>query len=107
MSDIDETSNSTGYECPYCGHHHVCDDWGYEYESEVIECDSCDKKFYATANHTVDFEATPDCELNGIEHDLVFYDKSSLDGYNSYFCDICNKCILKKVNSISDTVEKE
>ena len=89
MSKFDETSEDTGYKCPYCGYLDICDDWGYDYEGDILDCEQCGKKFYASAIHTVDFQATPNCELNGEEHKLRHFKN------NAYFCEICNKCIIK------------
>ena len=91
---FDEEMESEGYRCPYCKEVHFCDDWGYDYDGEVIKCGDCGKKFYATADHSVTFNSTPDCELNDEEHDLEFYSKTN-SGKDSFFCNVCNKCVIK------------
>lgn len=93
MSKFEDTSESLGYKCPYCGSQHECDDWGYDYDGQEMECDECNKKFYATANHSVDFDSEPDCELNNEDHVLTFYKKH--DNGDAYFCDTCGKCVIK------------
>lgn len=89
MSEIEETNESEGYKCPYCGYMHTCDDWGYDYDGVGHKCDGCDKFFYATAQHNVDFVSGPDCELNGDEHKLSHFKD------NAYFCDVCSQCVIK------------
>jgi len=88
MSRYEETSESNGYKCPYCGELHEVDDWGHDYDEETMECSVCQKKFYATASHSVDYESMPDCEVNGEEHKLEHFRD------NSYFCEICNRCVI-------------
>ena len=89
-SKFTEQIASEGYICPYCEETHYCDDWGHDYDGEVVECEECGKKFRATASHSVDFYARPDCELNGGEHDYVWNEAGA------YFCSVCNHCKLKE-----------
>lgn len=92
MSEFDYEMSNEGYKCPYCGYEVTCDDWGYDYNGEEVECEECGKKYYATADHSVSFNSTPDCELNNEEHDLV-----NVDGIDkAKFCSKCNKCVLIK-----------
>lgn len=94
MSKFNDTSELIGYKCPYCGAQHECDDWGCDYDGQEVDCDVCEKKFYATANHSVDFDAEPDCELNGDVHELSF-NRVMDNGKTVYFCDVCGKCFIK------------
>jgi hypothetical protein len=87
MSKYEYEYQDDGYKCPYCGQQTTCDDWGFDYEGEIQECEECNKKYYATAIHNIDFKSMPDCELNNDRHIL----NKRLD---CYFCDICGKCIL-------------
>ena len=94
MSKYEETRETEGYKCPYCGHMPTCDDWGHDYEGEEYECDECGKVSYATAIHTVDFETTPNCLLNNEEH--VYTETKTLKSGGLYSnCDICGEYLFK------------
>jgi hypothetical protein len=94
MSKFDYTIEDDGYKCPYCGNTTICDDWGFDYDGEIIECDVCNKKYRASANTTTSFKAKPDCELNGEKHRFKKYSEHS----KCAFCEICGKCeLLNKI----------
>lgn len=97
-SKYSDESSSEGYICPYCKEESCCDDWGYDYDGEVVECHGCGKKFEATANHSVAFVSAPDCELNNEKHDLEFY-KNEGSNNASYFCKVCEKCVIKEIET--------
>ena len=56
--------------CPYCNK--VCDNDGINAldldRKTELECDHCEKRFYATAE--VVYSTYSDCKLNGEEHEL-------------------------------------
>ena len=94
MSNIEEQIEDDGYVCPYCKHKHICDDWGHDFDGETLTCSDCGKNFYATANHSTTYEATPNCELNNDEHNLEYHSDTSSGG-KAYFCSVCNQCEIK------------
>lgn len=98
-TEFDSMYENEGYRCPYCRALHYCDDWGYDYEGEVMDCEECEKKFMATAVRTIDFVSKPNCEINGEEHKYEF--NRVYKEYNSYFCSVCNKCELVKIKEDS------
>jgi len=90
VEKFEEEIESEGYKCPYCKEMHICDDW--DYEDETIDC-HCGKKFIATADHSVTFHSTPDCELNGEKHKLKYHSEETHG--KVYFCEICNECMIE------------
>lgn len=94
MSEYKEHYEDEGYKCPYCGYQYTCDDWGYDYEGDEIECYKCGKKFRGTAYHSVNFGSEPDCKLNGEEH--TFTEKKTFKSGGMYSnCDVCYRLIFK------------
>ena len=91
----EETMESSGYKCPYCEHQTTCDDWGFDYDGEVTACYNCEKKFTATADHSVSFIAAPSCELNGGKCECT--DPSQLTNSKIYYCcDVCDSVLVKE-----------
>jgi len=90
----EDTSETEGYKCPYCHRQYTCDDWGFDYDDEEMECDDCGKKFFATAEQSIDFISHPSCQLNNEIHDWVFGESSSVQDF--LICKKCDKYIFKK-----------
>lgn len=89
MSKYEEELSEEGYICPYCK---SCDEDGtYNYKNEVVECKECRKKFIATAESTITFYSTPDCKINGEEHDFVY-----VPGFKVNYCIKCGFMESKK-----------
>ena len=95
LGKYDETCESQGYKCPYCGEQHFCDDWGYDYDGEKLQCEECKKYFYATASHTTDFRSRADCELNDEKHQFEFRTFND-PNEGAFFCKVCGECKLKE-----------
>ncbi len=80
--------------CPFCGYK-FSDSWEYEGDSEdigLLECDDCNKSFYATRNVSVDYcteKANYGICNNCKDEDIVIENyTSSLGKYEG----LCNKC---------------
>lgn len=59
MSEPEETYESDGFKCPYCGHSHYDEgglDEGVEFD---YECESCGKTFTAQFDISYSYTATP------------------------------------------------
>jgi uncharacterized Zn-finger protein len=75
MEEID-CNNEDEITCPYCGHK-FSDRWEYQDDGE-IDCESCEKTFNLTVNHSVDY-TTSKLLCKG-KHDYFF--KSQLVQYS-------------------------
>lgn len=58
-------------ECPYCGYTYQveCEDYSEDLREE--ECSECGKKYWASESTSVTHFSTPDCTVNGQEHDWL------------------------------------
>ncbi len=54
MKEEFEHQNTSEIVCPYCGKVHQ-DSWEYQYSEDVIECESCYKKFKYTRDIIVSY----------------------------------------------------
>lgn len=55
--------------CPYCKYRYE-DSWEFPIQGEE-ECENCGKNFHFTSETEVCYSTTPDCELNGKQHEYV------------------------------------
>lgn len=85
-----QTYDTTNRECPYCGESHQPESADYSEDDRTEECGGCGKMYHACDSFTVTHYATPDCELNGEQHE---WEARSLGGGRTHpFCLKCDKC---------------
>ena len=90
IEPFDEQSDDSEMICPYCKEAYQPEGEDYDDSGHIAECDDCGKKYHARQDFSVTHIATPDCELNGEEHQ---YSMHSLGGGREHpFCDKCSKC---------------
>ena len=90
MSKYTDTIDDCDRECPYCGYTYQPEPAEYSDNLREEECENCDKSYYVHDSFYVTHHATPDCELNGQEHD---YQSITLgNGQTHGFCTVCDKC---------------
>lgn len=54
-----DTSLTDDIVCPHCGHE-FSDSWEYDLDgSAELECEECEKKFFATRNISVTYSTSP------------------------------------------------
>jgi len=85
--------------CPYCKHRYQVESEDFDEEDKEVECDECGKKYYQHQSFMVSTFTTPDCELNGEEHEWRWI--TLRNGKRHQFCAICDKCrphATKKAN---------
>ncbi|MCK5613690.1 hypothetical protein KAR91_68125 [Candidatus Pacearchaeota archaeon] len=94
MSKFEDTMNNYDVECPYCHYTYYPEGEENDEERRIEECQNCDKRFYRHDEITVDHHTSPDCELNGEQHD---YQPCELnDGSFHHFCETCEKCMPRR-----------
>lgn len=78
-------------ECPYCGYTYQveCEDYSEDLREE--ECSECGKKYWASESICVTHFASPDCTVNGQEHDWVFIPSAVAEGRLFRECRECSK----------------
>lgn len=76
--------------CPYCKESFQAESEDYDEDQRIIKCEGCGMKYYLCQRFSVDHHTTPDCELNGEDHQ---FERVKLnDGREADFCAICYKC---------------
>jgi hypothetical protein len=90
MSEFEDTSDDQNRICPYCGYSYQPESEDHSPDRRVETCGGCDKRYYAEDEFSVEFKASPDCELNGEPHD--WQDVDLRDGRKHPFCAKCDKC---------------
>lgn len=85
-----ETFSDSVRRCPYCGSEHQPESETYSEDVREQECEECGKSYYMHDSFTVTHYATPDCELNGEQHD--WQDRKVRSGTHP-FCMKCDKCM--------------
>ena len=91
MSKYDDKIDDNNVICPYCEYEYQMEgcDINANDDHHVEECQQCEKKFYRADRIEYSFKTTPDCKLNGEEHD---YQPVSLPRGDHPFCTVCGKC---------------
>ncbi len=89
MSKFETIYHNSMVKCPYCGYEYQPEAEDYDEEEQVDTCVECGAKFYVHQVFSVDHVMTPNCELNGKQHD---YQMVSVGGHKYPFCAICGKC---------------
>ena len=85
--------------CPYCGYEFddscECGE-GCEEDIGLVECDECEKEFYATRSFTITYSTAKaeygTCEGCGTENILIESQTSSMGNYTG----LCEKCGMKE-----------
>lgn len=87
-----EEIDSNDAVCPYCGERFQveCEDYLPDGEEATIECAECGMKYILTQSIEITHTSTPDCRLNGFDHDYRPRDLN--DGRTHRFCTRCDKC---------------
>ena len=86
----EQTCDDSNRECPYCGHSYQPESEDYSNDTREEECSECGKKYIAHDSFSVTHYATPDCELNGEQHD---WQPRPLPGGRTHpFCERCDRC---------------
>src|SRR4051794_31655370 len=76
--------------CPYCHDSYQPESEDYDEDSREEECGSCGKRYYLHQSFSVTHHTSPDCEINGKEHQ---FERIKLnDGREADFCTFCDKC---------------
>ena len=76
--------------CPYCEGRYQPEAEDYDEEDHEVDCDDCGKKYYAHQSYSVTTFTSPDCELNGEDHNWEMIKLNN--GKQHEFCTICDKC---------------
>ena len=73
--------------CPYCKKANDNENMGYDEQTDSMECEYCNKKFYFHCRIRPVFDTVGDCELNGeTKHTLKIQFPKDLKHYR------CTKC---------------
>lgn len=76
--------------CPYCKEAYQVESEDYSEDTQEIECEGCGMKYYLHQSFTVEHHTTPDCELNGENHQ---FERVKLNNSKEAdFCSVCYKC---------------
>ena len=75
--------------CPYCKYSYQPESEDYSEDSLVDKCEECGMKFHTHQSFTVTNYASPDCELNGEQHQWV---PVQLKDKVHDFCSVCDSC---------------
>jgi len=77
--------------CPYCGNKYQPEGEDYSEDCREEECEECGKTYHAHQSFSVTHHATPDCELNGEQHEWQAVSLGAGKGTHD-FCATCDKC---------------
>lgn len=86
---VEERTDDNDSICPYCGESYQVEGEDYSEDSQEIECGECGKKYWLQTTFSISHTSTPDCELNGEEHQYLLNEAGT-----AYFCSVCEKCKL-------------
>ena len=86
-----QTSDDGVRKCPYCGHSYQPESADYREDWREEECSECGKNYHAHDSFSVTHYGTPDCSLNGEEHD--WQERATQGGRSHPFCMKCDKCM--------------
>ena len=89
-SKYDDKCDESNSICPYCENYYQVESEDYSEDTQEIECEYCGMKYYLHQSFSVTHHTTPDCELNGADHQFERVKLS--DGTETNFCAICYKC---------------
>ena len=90
MSDYGDESDDNDVICPYCQYKYQPEGEDYDEEQRQEGCDECGKSFWLAQESSVTHHTTPDCQINGIDHDWERV--HLLSGRSHDFCSVCGKC---------------
>ena len=86
MSQYEEKSDDVNVECPYCGCQYQIEGEDMTEDERIDVCDECGKKYYRYSSFSVTHSSSPDCVLNGEEHQWTMtYDDRREE------CSVCGK----------------
>lgn len=89
-SKYEDQCHDTDAICPYCKGGYQVENEDYSEDVQEIECEECGMKYYLHQSYSVEHNTSPDCELNGEEHQ---YERVKLsNGRETSFCTVCYKC---------------
>jgi hypothetical protein len=86
-----QTADDSVRRCPYCKHEYQPESETYSEDSREEECEGCGKTYHSRDVFSVTHYATPDCELNGEQHD--WQARAVRGGRTHPFCMKCDKCM--------------
>lgn len=90
MSDYEDQWDDSLVICPYCGNSYQRECEDYSEDERIEDCGKCGQKYYTRESFSVSHCTTPDCELNGTNHNYQLVDLRN--GKSHPFCTICGKC---------------
>lgn len=86
-SKYDDEYDDNNVVCPYCKGEYQPEGEDYSEDSREEECDDCGKFYHVHQSFSVTHITTPDCDLNGGQHE---WEKES-NGINTFnHCLICD-----------------
>lgn len=86
----EKTLDDSNRICPYCGAAYQPEHEDFSEDNRIEECEGCKKRYHAYDSFSVTHYATPDCELNGEQHEWEPMPTSR--GRTHPFCAKCDKC---------------
>ena len=75
--------------CPYCKTGYQVDDENYSKDEGVEKCEGGGMYYHFTIEYTVDHNTSPDCKLNGKDHN--FGDPIHHQGITFSICEVCQQ----------------
>lgn len=85
MSEHEEQTDNVLAICPYCKHSYQVEAEDYSEADHVVRCSFCGKRYRLRTEFSVEHITTPDCTLNGVDHDWEY---SSV--FNLKTCRVCD-----------------
>ena len=99
MSEYDDQIDDNDSICPYCEERYQVECEDYSEDDQIIECHQCGKKYHLCQSFTVNHCTSPDCELNGEEHQ---FERVECTNGPADFCKTCGKCrLIKKPEGVN------
>ena len=75
--------------CPYCLASYQVEAEDFSEDPQEIECDECGKKYWLVQQISISHKTTPDCELNGEDHNFI-------ETGGGHYCSVCDKYQAKR-----------